>query len=255
MTFRSALLAFVSALLVILAVLMTNGLAFAQDDGGANPYDDGLDDERETHFGGGLLQVGGVFFDFDRINSTLKKWGYPEFDGNFTTVGFESFYRRGNLRSDFMVPIFIRESDSSTRFESAMMGGAIIGHVGFNMVPPTVFNCYPMIGIGYGWLQMSHTEKGGNSVEVAHTSTRRVLNMTAHNFILDAGAVLDVTIPTFDRKGRQEHFVISARGGYMWTPPAADWRSGAFNVSGGPEFHMTGPYVLVGIGGDRETYD
>lgn len=248
-------------LLALLAAFVLAPASASADVIGDYDENEESDDEGEAgpsgQYTGMLFQVGGVFPVWDDLNEDLDAWGYPEFDGGFLSLGVEFFWRRDRVRTDVMVPFMLRKRASNEDYQSALSAGAIVWHFGVNVLPVSVFKLYPAVGMGYGWLDMSHKERGNNSVEQTHINPARprALNMTAHNFVLDAGLVSEFAFPTSFRRGKNEHFNLVLRGGYLYTPIDADWRNGSFNLSGGPTFRMTGPYVVFGLGGDQAFED
>lgn len=204
-----------------------------------------------------LFFVTGVdFLDLSGLNTRLENAGFSETENPFLNFGGQATFRFGRLvigaEAHWLVNVAGESDRDDTRYDWKGMYGLF--NLGVDAVQYKGLSIYPMVGIGGGKMQLKIAEESGASFDDILADPGREVRLTQKGLLLDASLGVDYRFTMRQWENRTSYFTVGVRGGYLFAPYSGKWKMSAGEVSGGPDFGITGPYVqlMLGFSGKRE---
>ncbi len=200
----------------------------------------------------GYFMFGGNAFDLEPLNSRLAEKGYSAFSDELYSLGGGGHIVIG----DFIIGgqghgLFARET-SSGDFKLSLNAGYGTFDIGYILFSPGHFKVYPMIGVGYGGMQLKIVERRPSSpFDDVLEDPRRNVELRTGSLILDFSLGTAYTIDFSDDEDSEGGFILGVQAGYTLYPFKGTWKMDELDVTDGPELGITGPYVhvMLGFGG------
>lgn len=205
--------------------------------------------------GKGYFMLGGNIVDIDALNTSLQSQGYPEFSDEFLSLGGGGHFIINRFIIGGEGHGFIERDERATlddgNFETSLTAGYGFFDLGYRLFSTGGFTLYPMVGIGGGAMNLKITESAAPSFDDVLTNPQRGTDLIIGGLLLQAslGADWTLNLRGHDVKGKRGGLLIGLRAGYIFAPIEGDWRFHETEISGGPDFGLTGPYIRLLIGG------
>lgn len=203
----------------------------------------------DFHFLGGI-----GFLDFDGLNDRLNNAGYSKLHNPSMTLGFGGSMRFGRFMTGLEGHWLKNVSGeaSSDDFRADYSGGYGLFRAGFDVLDLAGFRIHPLVGIGWGWLEIDIEEEQGASFNDVLADPGRGIQMTQDGLLLEAGLGADYRFEISGDENRSRFFKIGVRGGYLFAPYSGDWKTGSAEISAGPDIGLSGPTVQLVLGFSTE---
>ena len=209
-------------------------------------------DDSDYDGGMGYFMFGWNSIDLSDLNKHLTQKGYSEFSENMFAVGggghcvISSFVIGGQGSG------ILARDVSSGDFNLSLKSGYGTFDLGYIVWSPGHFKIFPMIGVGYGGMELKIVERRPSEPfdDVLQDPRRNVILKTG-GMVLDFSLATTYTVDFSDDEDSEGGFILGMRAGYTLYPFKSDWKMDEISVPEGPEVGITGPYfrVLIGFGG------
>lgn len=198
-----------------------------------------------------IFFVAGIdFLNTDNLNDRLDKAGFNKTKNPYLTLGGQVNLRFGRMivgGEVHWLKNFSGEADSGDiRFSRKEWYGLL--NLGIDAVAYKGLSIYPMVGIGMGESRLKIAEEPGATFNEILDDPGREVTLTQRGLLLDASLGIDYRFTVRERERFTSYFTVGLRGGYLFAPYSGQWEMSAGEVSRGPEFGISGPYVQLMIG-------
>ncbi len=198
--------------------------------------------------GAGYFTTGMFMPNLDQVNADLAINGYAEVGkvAVFTGGGGHSWIGDllvGGFGGGFGIP----DGKNNTKI-TEMGGGFGMGVIGYNVLPLTTMNLYPMLGIGGGGLGLTIRDKTSEKYSELMTDSRQRASVGTGGWLGMAGIGYDWLFVGEINDTQQEGFMIGLRTGYLYsfkTKNGDAWHLG----EDGPSSGLDGFFVMLTVGG------
>lgn len=174
--------------------------------------------------------------DFDNDNLLIGGMGHA-FMGRFI-IGGTGFALMGDKVND----------DS---LEINLNGGMGSFDIGYLILSKDKIKFFPLLGIGGGGYGLSIAQNKNVSVDQVVNNPSREINISKGSFMINLSLNLEL-IPVLTYDDKEESwggFMTGLRVGYLYTFPTTDWSFTGGDITGGPNFGLSGFYASLIIGG------
>jgi hypothetical protein len=96
---------------------------------------------------------------------------------------------------------------------------------------------------------MKIREKTSASFDEILANPGRSATLTTAGFLVHVSLGGDYLFVMHQDAGERRGLIVGFRAGYNFAPLKSDWHLDEFEIAGGPEINVTGPYVRLLIGG------
>jgi hypothetical protein len=201
----------------------------------------------------GYFMAGANIFDLDELNATLRRSSYPAFSDNLFSFGGGGHLiinrlliggeGHGLLTKEKSVVLANRLYKSSLEISYGFVTA------GYQVIANGGFSFYPLLGIGGGIISMKIHEKTPASFDEILANPGRNATLTMAGFLVHASLGGDYFFVVDQDAGERRGLIVGFRAGYNFAPLKSDWQLDEFEIAGGPDIDVTGPYVRLLIGG------
>ena len=225
--------------LVAIVVFAFSGMAWSQD---------------STYFsesmGMGDFMVGMNMLDLGDLNNSLAAQGYTEMDESFFAIGGGGYGIFKNIIIGGEGTGIMTKSESSGALKTSLAGGYGLFNLGYAVVSSHNFKLYPLIGFGYGGMQLKIKDTSSiPAFDELLENPRTMSELNTDGFLFNVALGADfLQIMGRDEDG-EGGIVIGARVGYMISPFMNDWKLDDADIGGGPDTGLTGFYFRLIFGG------
>jgi hypothetical protein len=190
-------------------------------------------------------------FNIGNLNDRLKASGYQPFSRDFLSLGFGADIHVRRIIFDGSGAVYLTGEKSSLAgtVSTRIGGGSGLFQVGYNLFPTGDWSFFPLIGVGFGVMELSIRPNAAANFTDVLTDPRRVAPLTAVTALVNVGVGGEYTIPLVRRDGSSGGILVGFRAGYLFSPFSSNWRLDSMSLAGGPELRMSGPYVKAIVGG------
>jgi len=202
--------------------------------------------------GMGYFMFGGSSIDLSDLNRHLTRNGYSEFSERMYAIGGGGHFVVGDFVIGGQGFGIIARDVSSGDFNLSLESGYGTFDLGYIIWSPGHFKIFPMIGVGYGGMELKIVERWPSApFDEVLENPRRNVTLQTGGMVLDFSLATTYTIDFSDDEDSEGGFILGVRAGYTLFPFKSDWKMDEINVPEGPEVGITGPYfhVLIGFGG------
>ena len=196
-------------------------------------------------FGGGMIR-----YNTKGINGYLERYGYPDIEESLTTFSIINDYREGRGAGFFKLEFQWDSKGSNEYYNTNFSGFSFLWDFGMDIPAGERWRFNPYMGLGFGVMTLRIDEKDTSSTDESIGDRGRLTSINARSFLTDIGLALKYFVHLSGEPGDQKRECIAFQviAGYLYSPIRTDWYVFTENLSGGPNFNMSGPYVSAFIG-------
>ncbi|MBD3386457.1 hypothetical protein GF407_16230 [candidate division KSB1 bacterium] len=208
-------------------------------------------EEKKTTRGGvGYFMLGYEATDLSDFNDALEAAGYSTFAEKMFSMGGAGYAIKDRLIIGGEGYALIQKDKRTGTLETSLSGGVGFFNIGYILHKQKNFWIYPLLGLGGGGMNFSILEKSQiPSFEEVLENPERGVDMYAGGLLLQVAIGGDVLLNFEQKKDKKGGLVLALRIGYTFTPMSDNWYMNDMEITGGPDLHLTGPFVRLGFGG------
>ena len=197
--------------------------------------------------GAGFISAGVAGIETDDLEAWLGERGYPTFGRSAGSIGIGAYRVLDNglvLGFEFNgLGIGAEEHEGA---EIGVGGGYATLGIGYAIQVSPRVRVVPRLGLGAGgmaiWVDRQDTVAFEQVLAQEVAVTDRMNSMGRDGLVADLGIGAEF-LPR-DRSG----LLIGVRAGYLAGPASSEWESPDFEVAGGPDASIAGPYARITLG-------
>ncbi len=203
--------------------------------------------------GAGYFSVGMAKINLDDLNARLAAKGLPEFSNDFFSMGGGGLSFKNKL-------IFGGEGYGLMGQEKKYGTGTAVykqrvdlGYgffdIGYMLYSGKQLNFFPMLGIGGGGVSMRIIQIANATFDELLTDPGRNVEISKGAFLLNFSLNAHYFFSFNKSKRSAGGLLLGVQAGYLFAPYTSDWKNNENDVTGGPDFDFTGPYINLQLGG------
>ncbi len=212
------------------------------------------EDPPDREEGRGYFMIGGSLLNVDDLNASLSENGYSELSDSYLSLGGGG---HGIVRGKIVVggeghALLGRTKTSSVgdqQYDTKLSGGYGLFNIGYVLFKKGGLNVYPLLGIGGGGVELKIAQSSVGSFEDVLSDPNRGSELSTGGLLLDFALGADHLFILGSDDKEEGGILIGLRCGYTLAPFTRDWNLSGDNLSGGPDFGISGPYFRLAIGG------
>ncbi len=189
-------------------------------------------------------------FNIGDLNTRLRNAGYQTFPRNFLSLGGggNAHIRRIVLAVDGSLYLTSEKSSLDGTAATRLRGGAGLVQAGYDILPPGSLSLYPLLGVGFGIMELALQPASSANFNDVLTDPRRMSRLDAFTALINIGLGGEYRIPLIRREASDGGLLIGFRTGYMFSPTNGNWKLNGASLAGGPALDMSGPYFKMFLG-------
>ncbi|MDZ7293937.1 MAG: hypothetical protein ONB14_00775 [candidate division KSB1 bacterium] len=203
--------------------------------------------------GQGCFYIGASTVDVEKLNTSLRAFGYPELSDRVMSMGGggHAFINRlviggqGHALISKSYDVIVR----NVPYKTELTAGIGFFNVGYLLTPQSSLKVYPMFGIGGGGIELSITEKQPPAFEQILQQPNRSTHLSKAVLLVNVALGVDYFIVTQRDEEGVGGLVLGFELGYNLCPVTSGWSAEEIEITGGPDVGIAGPYVRFKIGG------
>ncbi len=213
------------------------------------PYISAQEKENRKNEGRGYFMVGGSRLNVKPLNNRFREHDYSSLSENFLTIGGGGY---GVMRR-FLIGGeghgYIGSDASSQTYRASVMGGAGFFNIGYSVYSENNWLIYPMIGLGFGGVQLNIRERTTPSFDDLIEDPGHGSNLFTGGFLMSFSLGTDYLMILRENDKKAGGIVIGLRAGYTFAPMTGDWMLDEQRIGRGPKIGLTGPFLRLSFGG------
>ncbi len=203
--------------------------------------------------GQGYFYIGVSTMDVEKLNNTMKAFGYPELSSRVLSMGGGGHAFMGRLVIGGQGHALTGESQDAlignVPYKANLSAGIGFLDVGYLLTPGSKLKIYPILGIGGGDIELSIVEKQPPAFELILQRPNRSSRLSKAVFLLNVCLGVDYFVVTRQDEEGVGGLVLGFEVGYTLSPVTSGWAADEIEITGGPDMGITGPYVRFKVGG------
>ncbi|NOZ61632.1 MAG: hypothetical protein GXO74_08105 [Calditrichaeota bacterium] len=203
--------------------------------------------------GSGYFSIGMSKLDIGDLNSRLAAKGYPEFSDNFLSMGGGGHTFRDKLviggEGFGLTASEEKFSLGNTAYKANLAVGYGFFDIGYMLFSSKKVNIFPMLGIGGGGASITIIQSGTASFDDVLSNPKRNTELSKGAFLLNLSLNAEYFITFKESKEGVGGLLLGVQAGYTIAPFTSDWKIDEYDVTGGPDFNFSGPYLRIEFGG------
>ena len=201
--------------------------------------------------GMGYSIFGNSTIDIANLNTKLEGNGYTKLPESYFCVGgggHSIINKRWIVGGEGYT--LLGDESTGADFKAStyvFQGFANIGYIIFSKKGLSV---YPLLGLGGGSMKLTFSEKNASyAFDDVLTDPKREATLTAGGFLVNLALGVDYYLKLGEDEEGHGGFLLGVRAGYTLAPSKGGWSMNGADLTGSPDFSMTGPFVRIIFGG------
>jgi len=199
--------------------------------------------------GMGYFMVGSSIMDIKALNSRLEGKGYPALSDKFISSGGGGHGIIGRMIIGGEGHGLIGKEVTSESYEISIGAGYGFFNVGYIVYSTGNLRVYPLLGVGGGGMELRIVEKGSLSFDETLDNPKRMAVLSTGGFLLQFALGVDYLLKLGGNEKGRGGLVFGIRLGYLLAPIKGGWSMDGIDISDAPRVGITGPHILLTLGG------
>jgi len=187
----------------------------------------------------------------DEINDGLETAGFSELENPYLPFSISVLLHHGRLAFGLGVLALsqLGQEAERDRMRGEVTGTSMALRLGYELIALESFSVTPLIGVGFSIAEVAFYSKDERDFGEIIEQQNGGVYFQSTGLLLEAALRLEYRIAIKERPGSRFDFAIGLAGGFQYTPAVFSWTHSVHgDVTGAPDFGVTGPYVVANIG-------